>query len=93
MALRASPSVLFDAVVILAGPEGDKKLAADPHGVTFLRDAAQHCKAVGFSGIPSLSEEVGVEEDPGIIDISGKTGVKGFIAAARTGRFWEREAE
>jgi hypothetical protein len=40
-----------------------------------------------------LSEEVGVEEDPGIIDISGKTGVKGFIAAARTGRFWEREAE
>jgi catalase len=93
MALRASPSVLFDAVVILAGPEGDKKLAGDPHGVTFLRDAVGHCKAVGFSGIPSLSEEVGVEEDPGIIDISGKTGVKSFIAAARTGRFWEREAE
>jgi catalase len=93
MALRASPSVLFDAVVILAGPEGDKKLAADPNAVTFLRDAERHCKAVGFSGIPSLSEEVGIEEDPGIIDISGKTGLKGFIAAALTGRFWEREAE
>ena len=93
MALRASPSVVFDAVVILAGPEGDKKLASDPNAVSFLMDAERHCKAVGFSGIPALSKQAGVTEQAGIVDLSGKAGVKGFIAAARTGRFWEREAE
>jgi catalase len=93
MTLRASPSVLFDAVVILAGPEGDKKLADDPNAVTFLVDALRHCKAVGFSGIPSVARETGVKEAPGVTDITIKAGVKGFIAAARIGRFWEREIE
>jgi catalase len=93
MALRASPSVLFDAVVVLAGADGDKKLAGDPNAVTFLMDAIRHCKAVGYSGIPSLAKKAAVPEEDGVIDISGKTGLKSFIAAGRTGRFWEREAE
>jgi catalase len=93
MALRASPSVLFDAVVILAGPDGDKKLAADPNAQAFLTDAKRHCKAVGFSGIPALTKKAGVAEEPGILELTGKGGVKGFIAAATTGRFWEREEE
>jgi catalase len=93
MALRASPSVLFDAVAILAGPQGDKKLAGDPNAIGFLMDAVRHCKAVGFSGIPSLAKAAGVKEEPGVADITGKSGVNGFIDAARTGRFWEREAE
>jgi catalase len=93
MALRASPSVLFDAVVILAGPEGDKKLAADPNAQAFLTDARRHCKAVGFSGIPVMTKKVGVIEEPGIMDLTGKGGVKNFIAAGKTGRFWEREEE
>jgi catalase len=93
MALRASPSVLFDAVVVLAGREGDRKLAADPNAVNFLMDAVRHCKAIGFSGIPSLSSEARVAEEAGVADITGKAGVRGFINAARTGRFWEREVE
>jgi catalase len=93
MALRASPSVLFDAVVALSGPEGDKKLAGDPNAVSFLTDAMRHCKAVGFSGIPSLAKKSGVEEEPGVIDINGKAGMKDFISAGRTGRFWDRETE
>ena len=93
MSLRASPSVLFDAVAILAGAEGDKKLAGDPNAITFLMDAERHCKAVGFSSIPSLSKKVGLELKPGVIDITGQAGVKNFIAAARAGRFWERESE
>ena len=93
MALRAAPSVLFDAVVILAGPEGDKKLAADPNAQAFLTDARRHCKAVGFSGIPLLAKKVGVIEEPGIMDLTGKGGVKNFIVAGKTGRFWEREEE
>jgi catalase len=93
MALRASPSVLFDAVVVLSGPEGDKKLAGDPNAVSFLMDGKRHCKAVGFSGIPSLAKKSGVEQEPGVIDIGGKAGVKEFISAGRTGRFWDRETE
>jgi catalase len=93
MALRASPSVLFDAVVVLAGLEGDEKFASDPNALTFLMDAKRHCKAVGFSGIPSLSKKAGVEKEPGVVEITGQAGVRAFIAAGRTGRFWERETE
>lgn len=93
MALRASTSVLFDAAVILAGPEGDKNLAADPNAQAFVMDAKRHCKAVGLSGVTTLSKRVGVTEEPGIIELTGKGGIKAFIAAAKTGRFWEREEE
>ena len=93
MALRASPSVLFDAVAILAGPDGDKKLTADPNARAFLTDACRHCKAVAFSGIPGLTKKSGVGEEPGIMELSAKAGVKAFIDAAKTGRFWEREEE
>lgn len=93
MALRASPSVLFDAVVLLAGEEGDRNLAGDPNALTFLTDAKRHCKAVGFSGIKSLAKQAGVREESGIVDIGSKAGVNGFIDASRMGRFWEREGE
>jgi catalase len=94
MALRTSPSVLFDAVVILAGTEGDKKLAGDPNALAFLMDAKRHCKAIGFSGIPLLLRKARAEEkEPGVVEVTGKGGVNAFIAAGRTGRFWEREAE
>jgi catalase len=93
MVLLASPSVLFDAVVILAGPEGDKKLAADPNAITFVMDAVRHCKAVGFAGIPSLSKKSALAEEQGVMEITAKVGLKDFIASARAGRFWEREAE
>lgn len=93
MALRTSPSVLFDAVAVISGPEGDRKLATDPNAVGFLMDAKRHCKAIGFATIPSLAKKAGIAEELGITDISGKTGVKDFIASARAGRFWDREAE
>jgi catalase len=94
MALRTSPSVLFDAVVILSGTEGDRKLAGDPNAVAFLMDARRHCKAVGFSGIPLLLGKAGAEEkESGVVEVTGRGGVNAFIAAGRTGRFWEREAE
>jgi catalase len=93
MALRASPSVLFDAIVVLAGPEGDRNLASDPTALNFLMDAVRHCKAVGFSGIPSLARAAEIREQPGVVNLTAKTGLKDFIEAARIGRFWERESE
>lgn len=93
MALRASPSVLFDAVVVLAGEEGDEKLAGDPNAVMFVMDAIRHCKAVGFAGIPTLSEKAALTEEAGVVDVTSRTGLKDFIAGGRIGRFWEREME
>jgi catalase len=93
LALRTSPSVLFDAVIVLSGPDGDKKLSADPNAVGFLMDANRHCKAVGFAGIPSLAKQSGTLEAPGIVNITIKAGIKRFIDAARAGRFWEREVD
>jgi catalase len=92
-ALRTAPSVLFDAVVVLSGSEGDKKLAADPNALSFLMDAKRHCKAVGFSGIPSLAKKAGLVKQPGVVDIAEKGGVKEFVVAGRHGRFWEREVD
>jgi catalase len=93
MALRASPSVLFDAVAVISGAEGDKKLAEDPNAVAFLMDAKRHCKAVGFSDIPLLSKRAGGEKGPGIGEFTDSSGVKAFVKAAQTGRFWTREVE
>ena len=49
MALNGSPSVLFDAIVVLAGPEGDKALAANPDAIGFMIDACRHLKAMGLA--------------------------------------------
>jgi catalase len=92
-ALRASPSVLFDAVVVLAGADGDTALTADPNAVAFLMDAKRHCKSVGFSGVPSLTAKAAIEPAPGIVEITKRAAVKEFVDAARTGRFWDREME
>ena len=69
------------------------KLAGDPNAETFLMDGRRHCKAVGFSGIPSLSKRAGVEAAPGIVEITSHAGARAFVSAARTGQFWDREAE
>jgi catalase len=93
MALRASPSVLFDAVAVLAGPEGDKKLAGDPNAVAFLMDADRHCKAMSWAGVPELSGKAGLKESDGMVPLTAKSAVKDFIKAARIGRFWDREED
>jgi catalase len=93
MALRASPSVLFDAVIVAAGSDGDEQLASDPNAQAFLMDAVRHCKSVGFAGIPMLAEKANLSPQPGVINLSGNNEAKEFISAAETGRFWEREVE
>jgi catalase len=91
MALRGSPSVLFDAVAILAGPDGDKKLAADPDAVNFLMDACRHLKAIGLSGVPELTAKAGAASLPGVVDLGAGKGLAGFVDFARKGKVWDRE--
>ena len=72
MALSGSPSVLFDAVVVLAGAEGDKALSGNPDAIGFLMDACRHLKAIGLSGVPGLAMKTKVGGEAGVTGIWGR---------------------
>ena len=92
MALRGSPSVVFDAVVIVSGPDGDKALASNPDAVSFLMDACRHLKAIGLSGVAALAAKAGVGVQAGVVEIASIKDVPSFIEFARSGKVWERES-
>jgi len=90
MALNGSPSVLFDALVILAGPEGDKALAADADATQFVMDACRHLKPIGLAGVPKLTARTQATGLPGVLELGGTKDVASFIALARNGKVWDR---
>jgi catalase len=91
-----APSVLYDAVAILAAPGGARALAARPPARDFVTDAVAHCKFIGYtSGAAVLFEAAGLPTDPSSADggfISlGEHPAAEFIARCRQLRFWHRE--
>jgi catalase len=90
-ALSGSPSVLFDAVAVLAGPAGDEALARNPDAVGFLMDACRHLKAIGLSGVSELAAKAQIVGAVGIIDVGATKDITAFIDFARNGKVWERE--
>ena len=92
MALRGSPSIMFDAVAILAGPAGDKALSANPDAVGFPMDACRHLKAIGLAGVPELAGKAHAVGPVGITEIGAAKGIAAFIGLAREGEVWARES-
>ena len=92
MALRGSPSIMFDAVAVLAGPAGDKALSANPDAVGFLMDACRHLKAIGLSGAPELAGKAHAVGLAGVTDVSAAKNIAAFIGFARDGKVWARES-
>jgi catalase len=92
MALSGSPSVLFDAVVVIAGPAGDKTLSANPDAIGFLKDACRHLKAIGVSGVPELLNMAPIIGVVGVAELTTSKDVGTFITLARNGKVWERES-
>jgi len=90
LALNGSPSVLFDAIAVLAGPDGDKALAANPDAVGFLMDACRHLKAMGLAGVPNLAARAQVGGVPGVYELKSSRDIAAFLALARDGRVWAR---
>ena len=82
MALNGSPSVLFDAVLVLAGPEGDKALAADPDAVGFMMDACRHLKPIGLGGAPKLAARTEAAGLPGVLELGGSKDISGQVVVA-----------
>jgi len=93
--IDGGPSVLYDAVVLLASAAGASKLAREPAARTSSPDAYAHYKS---SATPETrrrcSDATGVSElrDGGFIELGGNGSAEGFLSACRQLRFWEREA-
>jgi catalase len=90
-ALAGSPSVIFDAVVVLSGPAGDKEFAANPDAVGFMMDACRHLKPIALAGVPSLAQKTQVNGLPGVLELKSSADVPAFIQLAREGKVWKRE--
>ena len=91
--IGGAPSVLYDAVVVLASRDYATGLTALPAARAFIADAHAHRKYVGFTpaatvlfaaaGLPS-------DLDGGYIDVSAKSGASAFVRACRSLRYWTR---
>jgi catalase len=94
--IDGAPSVLYDAVVILASTDGTRALAARPAARDFVTDAVAHCKFIGYtSGAAVLFEAVGLPPEPadldgGFVSLTDHPAAE-FIARCRQLRFWNRQ--
>lgn len=92
--IDGGPSVLYDAVAILASKEGTKVLAGNPAAKDFLTDAFAHCKFIGYSAEAcTLFKKAGLAEDvdKGCIKLGNKNDTNAFVKTCGALRFWQRE--
>jgi catalase len=92
--LDGAPSVLYDAVVILAEPDGAQQLAELPPARDFVNDAFAHCKFIAYSpAATALFEAVGLAEkvDEGFVALNGNGSVSELLDTCARLRYWDRE--
>jgi catalase len=88
--LTGGPSVLFDAVVVLADLSAVLGTTDETDAMNWIRDAHDHCKIIGFnSAALSLITFAGLEPDDGYVAVGADTG-QSFLDVCRSGRFWQR---
>src|SRR5690554_5870106 len=91
--IDGGPSVLFDAVVILPGSEGAQLLGDIPSAVTFVSDAFNHLKFIGYvdEAMPLL-EKAGISDmlDDGCQQLKDGETIAQFITKCRDSRYWNR---
>jgi catalase len=86
--LAGSPSVLFDAVVILLSDEAGEALSREAAAVDFVRDAFGHLKAIALSsGGQRVAKAAGIDPDKFVV---GADDPKAFVRVASQ-RAWDRE--
>ena len=90
--IDGAPSVLYDAIAILASANGATELAGMHPAKTFVADAWAHAKVMAFSkDAAALLDAAGVtERDDGMHELSQSTATDDFVGACAKGRFWER---
>jgi catalase len=92
--LAGSPSVVFDAVALIAGDRGAPELAALPATRDFIADAFAHCKYIGYTpGAEGLiADALGdADLDHAVIEMDSAAAAKRFCAELGNLRAWDRE--
>lgn len=94
-ALAGAPSVLYDAIAILASRDGASQLARMPAARDFVNDAYAHCKFIAYTeDAMALFEATGLSRvmDEGFVNLGagGESG-SGYLARCRQLRHWDRE--
>jgi catalase len=93
--IDGGPSVLYDAVAVVAPDDGAALLAMDAAAKDFVTDAFAHCKFIGYSPEAAvLFDKTGLAEDldEACVELKFKGDAAGFITACRALRHWSREA-
>ncbi|SFQ97264.1 catalase [Poseidonocella sedimentorum] len=93
--LDGAPSVLYDAVAILASEEGAKALAGMHGARTFLADAHAHMKFIALSDAAKAHvwpAAVADAPDAGVMVLDGGDAAERFVAACGKLRVWDRAA-
>ncbi|QDV07968.1 Catalase C [Planctomycetes bacterium Poly30] len=93
--LAGAPSAVFDAVVLIPGPDEVEELLSLSASVDWVRDAFAHLKVIGYTPeIVTILERANIErfaaEDDGLVELSNKA-VKTFVEEASQHRCWDRE--
>jgi catalase len=91
--IDGGPSVLYDAVAILASADGATTLANDPAAKDFVTDAHAHGKFIAYDPAAlRLLEAAGVaaELDDGYVALERRDAVTSYIERCRAVRYWER---
>jgi catalase len=92
--VNGGPSVLYDAVAILASPEGATLLAGEATAKDFVSDAFAHAKFIAYAETAKpLLDKAGIAFDDGVIAISSAEDAAAFIAQCRQLRLWHREPQ
>jgi catalase len=91
-ALTGSPSVFFDAVVLLSSESGVQSLLPQPATIDWLANAFNHLKVIAFTPQSQpILDKANVVPDIGLIPLTNAKSVATFIKLAKRGRVWERE--
>ncbi|MBC6718231.1 catalase [Aurantimonas sp. DM33-3] len=88
------PSLLYDAVAVLASKDGASTLTKEATARDFVTDAFAHCKFIAYSAeAMPLFEKAGVagDLDEGCVKLASAEDAKGFIVQCRKLRHWQRE--
>ncbi|WP_369293304.1 hypothetical protein [Nocardia nova] len=90
--IDGGPSVLYDAVVILASEAGAAELATVPPARDFVSDAYAHGKFIVHRNAGALFAAAGLtgELDAGVMDLAAGASVADFLGRCREVRYWAR---
>jgi catalase len=92
--IDGAPSVLYDAVAVLATAEGAEMLKSMHPARCFVADAYAHAKFIAMTPeAGALFDAVGVtERDAGMFTLSGAGDPEAFVDACGALRYWDRVA-